>query len=231
RGGAPDLVATACDGGVPMGGDTGRVRGRRSPRFGVLAFADPGTPPAAGTPLQRVQIVKGWVDASGEAHEKVFDVAGDAHNDAAVDTTTCTPSGTGSPSLCAVWSDPEFHATERAFYYARVLESPTCRWSRYLCNAQGIDCSNLAALPTGHPPWHTPDSRGGPVVSHPSRPRRGAARRAGRHPLPLAPPPPPPPPPRPPRGPPPAGQTPTPRAPTPPPHDNAAASRGPAPAG
>ena len=146
----PDFVATAYAGGVPMGGEIGPVRGGRSPRFGVLAFRDPGTPTAPGTPLQRVQIVKGWVDAGGQSHEKVFEVAGDPDNGAAVDTATCTPSGTGFDSVCAVWSDPEFKVGERAFYYARVLENPTCRWSTYLCNAQGIDCSDPAAVPAGY---------------------------------------------------------------------------------
>jgi hypothetical protein len=148
--GDPDFVATAYDGGVSMGGEIGPVRDGRSPRFGVLAFRDPGTPAAPGTPLQRVEIVKGWVDAGGQSHEKVFEVAGDPDNGATVDTATCTPSGTGFDSLCAVWSDPEFDATERAFYYARVLENPTCRWSTYLCNAQAIDCSNPDAVPAGY---------------------------------------------------------------------------------
>jgi hypothetical protein len=133
-----------------MGGDIGPVRGSASPRFGILTFRDPGTPTAPGTPLQRVQIVKGWVDAGGQSHEKVFDVAGDPENGAAVDTATCAPSGTGFDSLCAVWSDPEFNAVERAFYYARVLENPTCRWSTYLCHAQGIDCSDPDAVPEGY---------------------------------------------------------------------------------
>jgi len=150
RCGDPDFVATAYDGGVPMGGEIGPVRGGRSPRFGVLAFRDPGTPTAPGTPLQRIQIVKGWVDATGQAQEAVYDVAGDADGGATVDTTTCTPSGTGFDSLCAVWTDPEFDASERAFYYARVLENPTCRWSTILCNAEGIDCSNPGSVPAGY---------------------------------------------------------------------------------
>ena len=150
RCGDPAFVETAYRGGVPMGGDLGPVRGGRSPRFGVLAFKDPGTPSSPGAPLQRVQIVKGWVDANGQSHEKVFDVAGDPQNGAGVDTTTCTPSGAGFDSLCAVWTDPDFDGSERAFYYARVLENPTCRWSTYLCNAQGIDCSDPAAVPAGY---------------------------------------------------------------------------------
>ena len=144
----PDFVETAYRGGVPMGGEIGPVHGGRSPRFGVLAFQDPGTPSSPGTPLQRVQIVKGWVDASGQTHEKVFDVAGEPANGATVDASTCVASGPGFGSLCAVWTDPEFDDSERAFYYARVLENPTCRWSTYLCNAASIDCSG--SIPAGY---------------------------------------------------------------------------------
>lgn len=147
RCGDPDFVATAYRGGVPMGAEIGPVRGAHSPRFAVLAFRDPGTATLAGTPLQRVQIVKGWVDANGASHEAVFDVAGDADNGATVDPVTCEPSGPGADSLCAVWTDPDFDPSERAFYYARVLENPTCRWSTLHCNAQGIDCSLPAAVP------------------------------------------------------------------------------------
>lgn len=145
--GDPAFVENAYRGGVPMGGELGPVRGNRSPRFGLLAFRDPGTPTLQGTQLQRAQIVKGWVDSAGQTHEKVFDVAGDANNGASVDTTTCTPTGPGADSLCAVWTDPEFDANQRAFYYARVLENPTCRWSTYHCNDQGIDCSVPASVP------------------------------------------------------------------------------------
>ena len=147
RCGDADFVATAYRGGVPMGGEIGPVRGGRSPRFGVLAFRDPGTPSAPGGLLQRVQIVKGWVDAGGQSHEKVFDVAGDASAAATVDTATCTPSGPGAESLCAVWEDPEFDAAQRAFYYARLLENPSCRWSTYVCNSLALDCAVPASVP------------------------------------------------------------------------------------
>ncbi len=147
RCGDASFVESAYLGGVPMGGDIGPVRGSRSPRFGVLAFRDPGTPSAPGARLQRVQIVKGWVDAAGQSHEKVFQVEGDPDNGATADTATCAPTGPGFDSLCAVWVDPEFDASARAFYYARVLENPTCRWSTYLCNEQGIDCSNPGSVP------------------------------------------------------------------------------------
>ena len=147
RCGGADFVERAYAGGVPMGGEIGAVRGNASPRFAVLALRDPGTPSAPGNQLQRAQIVKGWVDASGVSHEKVFDVAGDAASGASVDTATCTPQGSGFDSLCAVWEDPEFDREQRAFYYARVLENPSCRWSTYVCNDLAIDCAGGSVPP------------------------------------------------------------------------------------
>jgi hypothetical protein len=132
--------------GVPMGGTLGPARQRRvSPRFAVNAMMDPGWPLHPGAKLQRIQIVKGWVDeATGEAKEQVYDVAG-GRGGGDVDLTTCVPSDEGFEHLCTVWKDPDFDPDEHAFYYARVLENPSCRWSQYYCNARGVDCS----LPLG----------------------------------------------------------------------------------
>ena len=130
----PDLVETGYRDGVPMGGELpARTDGADAPRFVVSALRDPGTAARPGVELQRVQIVKGWVDA-GELHQQVFDIAGNADDGATVDEATCTPSGGGADSLCAVWRDPAFDAGQHAFYYARVLEDPSCRWSTYVCN-------------------------------------------------------------------------------------------------
>jgi hypothetical protein len=137
--GAPDFVARAYATGTPMGGELGAVRGAASPRFAVLALKDPGTATTPGVDLQRVQIVKGWVDSDGQTHDAVFDVAGDAANGADVDPDTCTPRGAGSAELCAVWEDPDFDPGQRAFYYARVLENPSCRWSTVVCKQAGVD--------------------------------------------------------------------------------------------
>jgi hypothetical protein len=102
--------------------------------FLVSALRDPGTVTHPGAPLQRLQIVKGWLE-QGQAHQQVVDVAGDAANGASVDEATCTPQGTGAAALCAVWTDPTFAPAQHAFYYVRVLENPTCRWSTHTCNA------------------------------------------------------------------------------------------------
>ncbi len=146
--GNPDFVEEGYTRGVPMGGELGPVLAKRSPRFAVMAMQDPGGNGEPSTPLQRIQIVKGWVDKDLKIHEKVFDVAGDDANGAAVDPDTCAPTGTGAATLCRVWHDPSFRVEERAFYYARVLENPVCRWSKRLCNSLGVDCSNPGSVPT-----------------------------------------------------------------------------------
>jgi len=138
----PTFDAKGYMGGVPMGGEIGAVRGSKSPRFAVRALQDPGAPGEPGTPLQRIQMVKGWVDSSGTTHEKVYEIAGDPNNGATVDLNTCTPQGSGFSSLCTVWQDPDFDPSQRAFYYARVLENPICRWHRALCNGIAVDCNN-----------------------------------------------------------------------------------------
>ena len=71
-------------------------------------------------------------------------MGGDPDNGATVDEATCALSGTGFDSLCEVWTDPDFDAAEPAFYYARVVESPTCRWSRFACQAAGVDCASTS---------------------------------------------------------------------------------------
>jgi hypothetical protein len=152
-----DFVATGYAQGVPMGGDLpARPAHAGAPRFAVSALADPGSAGHPGVPLQRIQIVKGWV-AQGESHERVFDVAGDPHNGADVDLATCTPRGAGFESLCTVWSDPEFEPSERAFYYARVLENPSCRWSAHVCRAHGVDCRDPRTVTQGLEPCCAPD--------------------------------------------------------------------------
>ncbi len=123
----PELVATAYEGGVPMGGEL-PDRPEGAPRFVVMALRDP-----EGAPLQRVQIVKGWIDGADQLAERVFEVAGTPDNGAGVDPTTCAPRGEGADTLCGFFSDPDFDPEVAAFYYARVVENPTCRWSQWEC--------------------------------------------------------------------------------------------------
>jgi uncharacterized protein DUF3604 len=135
----PRLLDKAYAGGVAMGGTLAlRPQPATSPTFILSALRDSGTSTRPGVGLQRLQIIKGWI-ADGQPHQKVFDAAGGADNGAAVDTDTCTPLGTGADALCTVWSDPEFDPAQRAFYYARVIENPSCRWSTYTCNRLPTD--------------------------------------------------------------------------------------------
>jgi len=143
----PSFVETGYATGVPMGGDLGaRPDAASTPRFAFRALGDTGSPGDPGTPLERLQIVKVWVDAAGDVQEKVFDAAG-GDNGATVDLDTCETRGPGATELCTVWTDPEFDPAQPALWYGRVLENPTCRWSQYVCNDAGIDCSDPGRVP------------------------------------------------------------------------------------
>lgn len=125
--------------GVPMGSDLPSPPSGAAPVFIVSAMKDPGTVEDPGTDLQRIQIVKGWVDDLGETHERVYEVAGDAGNGAWVNEATCEPSGPGANELCTVWTDPDFNPDQPAFYYARVMENPSCRYTTFKCLSYGIN--------------------------------------------------------------------------------------------
>ncbi|WP_170109790.1 DUF3604 domain-containing protein [Xanthomarina spongicola] len=132
--------------GVPMGADMNSNSGNKTPQFMVWALKGPNS----GN-LDRIQIIKGWVDTNGESHEKIYNVAWSDNRvlDAkgklpAVGNTVDIPNATytntiGSPELKTVWEDPDFDASQPAFYYVRVLEIPTPRWSTYDAKALGID--------------------------------------------------------------------------------------------
>jgi hypothetical protein len=133
-----DLVKSGYDKGVPMGGDLKAAAAGKSPTFLTSAMKDP-----EGGNLDRIQIVKGWVDASGARREKLYDVAwsGDRKPGAdgklpavgnTVDLSTATYTNSiGAAELSAVWTDPEFDPALRAVYYVRVIEIPTPRWPAY----------------------------------------------------------------------------------------------------
>ncbi len=148
---APDRIERAYAQGVPMGSVlTAPAGSGPRPAFLVAASQDTGTAGEPGTPLQRIQVIKGWIDAEGKRHEQVLDVAGEADNGAAVDTGTCKTSGPGHADLCAVWVDENFDPALPAFYYSRVVENPTCRWSQRLCIAAGVDCARPDTISEGY---------------------------------------------------------------------------------
>ena len=135
-----DLVAIGYGEGVPMGADLPeRPTGADAPAFVVAALRDPGTKSQPGTPLQRLQIVKAWVEGDS-TREAVYDVAGSAAA-GRVDPASCVTDGGGFDRLCSVWRDPDFDPGADALYYVRALESPVCRWSSVACLRAGVDCS------------------------------------------------------------------------------------------
>jgi hypothetical protein len=129
----PNRIALADAAGVPMGGELTIGDDSGSPAFLALALRDPGTAEQPGGLLQRIQIIKGWADSDGLFHQSVYDIAGSSKSGASVDPKTCEPRGQGFDSLCGVWRDPDFDASRRAVYYARVLENPSCRHTARFC--------------------------------------------------------------------------------------------------
>ena len=156
--------------GVPMGSDLPAADRSGAPKFMVYALRDP-----IGANLDRIQIVKGWLDAKGKTHEKIYNVAwsGDRKPDgegnlAAVGNTVDMEAASwtntiGASELATVWSDPDFDPEQRAFYYARVLEIPTPRWVLYGKLRFGTKIPKEAELigqerGCSSPIWYTPRS-------------------------------------------------------------------------
>ena len=155
--------------GVPMGGDLPQApKGAKAPSFLVAAMKD-----AYSGNLDRIQIVKGWLDGKGKKQEKVYDVvwSGDRKpgDDGklppvgnTVDVKNATWSNTiGAPELIAVWSDPSFDPKQRAVYYARVIEIPTPRWTAYEARRFGVEIPDKVPMTTQEraytsPIWYTP---------------------------------------------------------------------------
>lgn len=166
---APDVAAIGYGRGVPMGGDLGPADGQTAPRLLIQALRDPD-----GAHLDRVQVVKGWIDTDGELREIIHDVAwaGDRTTDAngklpAIESTVSDASYRntyGAAQLAAVWRDPDFDAGTRAFYYVRVLEIPTPTWLAYDKKYYGDDVALPNAATLVHqerayssPIWYSPD--------------------------------------------------------------------------
>ncbi|MGI9292859.1 MAG: DUF3604 domain-containing protein [Pseudomonadales bacterium] len=164
----PDFATHAYQNGVPMGGDLPVQDGKQSPRFMVSALKDP-----QGANLDRIQIIKGWVDSDGKTREKVYNVAASdgrkikRNKVKSVGNTVDVKAASyrnsiGDAALATVWQDPDFDRNQRAFYYARVLEIPTPRWTTY-------DARVFAEKPSGDAPawtqeraytspiWYTPE--------------------------------------------------------------------------
>jgi len=164
-----DWVADGYANGVPMGGVLAARPDEATPSFVVSALMDP-----EGAYLDRVQIIKGWVDTDGELQEKVFDVAWsdpDTRTQAngrpapvgnTVDLTTGdVENSIGAPELRTVWEDPEFDADQHAFYYVRVIEIPTPRWTLFDKLRFGIELPEEVELVAqeralSSPIWYTP---------------------------------------------------------------------------
>jgi len=140
-----DMIAMGYEAGVPMGGtlpDSGDNGG--SPIFIASALRDPAD---SAQKLERLQVIKGWIDAGGTARYKTFDVAGQQGSD-------------GSDSLCTVFTDPEFDAAQPAYYYLRAAEVPTKRWDTAQCEAAGADapamCADIGANYIQEMAWSSP---------------------------------------------------------------------------
>ena len=162
---SPDGIDRAYEAGVTMGADLQLAEtGEGVPKFLIMASADP-----SSAPLQRLQVIKGWVDEAGQTHEDVIDVAcakGAAvdpetnrcpDNGARVDISSCAINPeTGAAQLSALWSDPEFDPQTRAFYYARVIENPTCRWSTWDAIRAGVEPRPDLAKTLQERAWSSP---------------------------------------------------------------------------
>jgi hypothetical protein len=165
-----DLTSLGYTNGVPMGGDLRSAPNDGTPRFLVQAIRDPD-----GANLDRIQIIKGWVDASGESFERIYDVAVSDGRVIDEDGRSRTPVGStvdvaaatytnsiGSAMLAAHWEDPDFDPAQDAFYYVRVLEIPTPRWTTY--DAAFFEIPLPDAVPPTvqdraytSPIWYTPE--------------------------------------------------------------------------
>ena len=154
--------------GVPMGGDLRARKNDAAPSFLVYALRDP-----IGANLDRIQIIKGWLDADGKTHEKVYDVAWSSGREPdangilppvgnTVDVANANWMNTiGASELGTVWVDPDFDPAQSAFYYARVLEIPTPRWVVYDAFRFGVEIPEEAETigqerAYTSPIWYTP---------------------------------------------------------------------------
>jgi len=165
----PDFAKHGYQHGVPMGGDLTQAPTDKSPTLIVQALRD-----LDGSNLDRVQIIKGWVDSDNEMHERIYDVAVSDGRKIDSDGRCRTPVGNtvniaeasytnsiGAAQLMAHWQDPDFDPAQRAFYYVRVLEIPTPRWTAYDAKRFGTTMPEGARMTVQDraytsPIWYTP---------------------------------------------------------------------------
>jgi len=165
----PDFAKNGYKKGVPMGGDLTTPEAGKAPLFLIKALRD-----ADGANIDRVQIIKGWLDADGNKQERIYDLAVSDNRTIAANGRCKTPVGTtvnikeatydnsiGAPTLEAYWVDPEFDANLKAFYYVRVIEIPTPRWTAYDAAYYGIDMPEGTVMTLQDraytsPIWYTP---------------------------------------------------------------------------
>lgn len=164
---SPDMLQQAYDHGVPMGSDLKVRSGDAPPAFLAHARVDPAE---GATPLQQLQLIKGWIDEDGAARYKIYTIAGTPDNGAGVDVATGKRFGSGHRELCTVFEDPDFDPAQPSFYYLRVLENPSPRWSLWDCMripaAQRPPvCDDTSGVPKviqemawSSPIWYRPDS-------------------------------------------------------------------------
>ena len=166
--GDPEWIRVGYDRGAPMGGDLPSAAAGAAPSFLIWAMKGPNS----GN-LDRVQVVKGWVDADGETHDRIYNVVWSGDRKTGADGTLSPVGNTvdiadasytntiGSPELKTVWTDPDFDADAPAFYYLRVLEIPTPRWSTFDAKALGIEPpkdfpATIQERAWSSPIWYTP---------------------------------------------------------------------------
>ncbi|MEM7097644.1 MAG: DUF3604 domain-containing protein [Pseudomonadota bacterium] len=153
-----DPIATAYANGIPMGSD---LNNPQDTNFWVWATQDPNAPA-----LDRIQVIKGWIE-DGQEHQKIWDVvcSGDRipgtdgkcpPTSASVDTDACTLKGSGAAQLQATFADPELTPDQIAFYYVRVFENPSCRWTTALANEVGADRPTDVPAVVQHRAWSSP---------------------------------------------------------------------------
>ncbi len=165
----PDFAANGYDHGVPMGGDLSKAPDGKRPVFMVHAMRDPD-----GPNLDRIQIIKGWLGKDGKAQERIFDVAVSGGRKIGPDGRCKTPVGStvdvanatytntiGAPILSAYWKDPAFDATQHAFYYVRIIQIPSPRWTAYDQKRYGIKMADYVPMTVTDraytsPIWFTP---------------------------------------------------------------------------